>query len=125
MPLPKFVVDALRAHLATYGTGESGLLFPNRRGTGWRRGGFNESVWKAILKRAGLDEGFVLHACRHTNASVLIADVRSALVVMARLGHRSIVETMGTYGHLFPQAHEETIETLDRAFGVARRLRAV
>ncbi len=50
VPLPTFVIDALRAHLASYCTGEGGLLFPNPRGAGWRRGSFNDSVWKPALR---------------------------------------------------------------------------
>ena len=38
-------------------------------------------------------------------------------VIQARLGHKSITETMDTYGHLFPEAHEETTRALDRLFG--------
>ena len=125
VPLPTFVVDALRTHLALHGTGAGGLLFPNPKGAGWRRGSFNDSVWKPALRRAGLDSGFGMHACRHTYASVLIAAGQNALVVMARLGHASITETMDTYGHLFPQGHAETTAVLDQAFAVTRRLRAV
>jgi integrase len=66
-----------------------------------------------------------MHACRHTYASVLIGDTPNALIVMARLGPASITETMDTYGHLFPQGHEETTAALDRAFGTTRRLRVV
>ncbi len=125
VPLPSFVIDALRTHLASYGTGTGGLLFANPKGTGWRRGSFNDSVWKPALRRAGLPSGFGMHACRHTYASILIAHGQNALVVMARLGHASITETMDTYGHLFPQGHAETTAVLDAAFGTTRRLRAV
>jgi integrase len=38
-------------------------------------------------------------------------------VIQARLGHRSIVETMDTYGHLFPDQNDETTAALDRLFG--------
>lgn len=125
LPLPTFVIDALRTHLAAYGTGQDGLLFPNRKGAGWRRGSFNDSVWKPALRRAGLPTRFGIHACRHTYASLLIAEIRDLLVVMRRLGHKSISETTDTYGHLFPEGHAETRGTLDRAFGPSRRVRAV
>ncbi len=42
-------------------------------------------------------------------------------MIQARLGHRSITETMDTYGHLFPEAHEETTRALDRLFGTSER----
>ncbi len=66
VPLPQFVIDALRRHLQHLGTGPDGLLFTNPRGTGWRRGSFNDSVWKPTLRRAGLPTGFGMHALRHT-----------------------------------------------------------
>lgn len=34
-------------------------------------------------------------------------------MIQARLGHASIVETMDTYGYLFPDANEETTRALD------------
>ena len=118
VPLPQFVIDALAAHIATYGVGPDGLLFRNTRGTGWRRGSFNDSVWKPTLRRAGLDTGYGMHATRHTYASTLIAQGQHPRVIQARLGHKSIVETMDTYGHLFPDAHDETARALDAAFGI-------
>jgi integrase len=100
-----------------YGAGVDGLVFPNRRGQVWRRGSFNDSVWKPTLRKAGLAEGFGFHALRHTYASGLIAENVHPRVIQARLGHKSIVETMDTYGHLFPDARDETTQALDRVFG--------
>jgi integrase len=49
---------------------------------------------------------------RHFYASALIAANMNPKIVQARLGHATITETMGTYGHLFPDA-----EDLGRAAG--------
>jgi len=117
LPLPEFVVRELARHLETYGAGEDGLVFANRRGGIWRRGSFGDSVWKPALRRAGLDERFGFHALRHTYASGLIAENIHPRVIQARLGHKSITETMDTYGHLFPEARQETTDALDRLFG--------
>ena len=92
-------------------------MFANRRGGIWRRGSFNDSVWKPALRRAGLDERFGFHALRHTYASGLIAENVHPRVIQARLGDESIVETMDTYGHLFPDGRDETTTALDRIFG--------
>ncbi len=118
--LPAFVVTALREHLAVYGTGQEGLLFPNPRGRGWRRGSFNDSVWKPALHRAGLPEQFGIHACRHTYASGLIAQGRNVKEVQAALGHATAAETCDTYLHLWPGAVEEAAEAIDALFGPAR-----
>jgi integrase len=43
-------------------------------------------------------------------------------VIQARLGHKSIVETMDTYGHLFPEHLQETAAVLDELYGGAAAL---
>jgi integrase len=115
--LPAFVVRALRQHLDTVGVGEGGLLFTNPSGRGWRRGSFNDSVWKPSLRRAGLPTGYGIHATRHTFAAALISAGRHPKEIQAALGHGSIVETMDTYGHLFPHAQAEAAHALDELFG--------
>ncbi len=119
VPLPQFAVDAAARHLETEPLGEGGAVFVSPRGNLWRRGSFNESVWKPALRAAGLDEGYGFHALRHTYASGLIAQGLHPRVIQARLGHASISETMDTYGHLFPDSDAETADALDRLFGDA------
>ncbi len=60
------------------------------------------------MRRAGLPEGYGFHALRHTDAPGLIAENVHPRVIQARLGHRSIIEIMDTYGQ-FPEAHEERL----------------
>ncbi len=117
VPLPRFVIQALRVHMDNYPTGPEQALFINPHGGLWRRGAFNDSVWKPTLVRAGLPTGYGMHALRHTYASSLISEGLHAKVIQARLGHKSIVETMDTYGHLFPDQNEETANAIDRLFG--------
>jgi len=117
LPLPDFVVAEVARHLQSHEPGVDGLVFANRRGGVWRRGSFNDSVWKPALRRAGLESGFGFHCLRHTYASGLIAENIHPRVIQARLGHKSIVETMDTYGHLFPESRQETTTALDRLFG--------
>jgi integrase len=119
LPLPTFVVEALAAHAEQVGTGPDGLLFTNPRGEVWRRGSFNDSVWKPALRRAGIPTSYGMHALRHTYASSLIAAGLHPKVIQARLGHKSIVETMDTYGHLFPEQLHETSAVLDSLYGGA------
>jgi len=96
-----------------YGLGPQDLVFSTARGRIWKRGHFNDWVWKPALERAGLPHTYGYHSLRHTYASALIAQGLHARVIQARLGHASIVETMDTYGHLFPDANEETTGALD------------
>ncbi|MGH3264464.1 MAG: tyrosine-type recombinase/integrase [Trebonia sp.] len=71
VPLPRFVVDTLTEHIDRYPTGPEQALFINPHGGLWRRGAFNDSVWKPTLVRAGLPIGHGMHALRHTYASSL------------------------------------------------------
>lgn len=52
-------------------------------------------------------------------ASSLISAGLHARVIQARLGHKSIVETMDTYGHLFPDANEETTRAHEARYSAA------
>lgn len=88
-------------------------MFFSPRGGLWRRGSLNETVWKPALLRAGLPREYGFHALRHTYASSLISAGLHPRVIQARLGHKSIVETMDTYGHLFPGANEETTRAIE------------
>lgn len=54
-----------------------------------------------------------MHQLRHTCASVLIKLGNSAKQIQEWLGHESILETMDTYGHLFPHDLHEVCERLD------------
>lgn len=115
LPLSDSVLDALSAHIAEHP--DADLLFTTpRSGKPWSRSHFNEQVWKPTLKAAGLDETLGLHVLRHSYASHLIAAGLHPRVIQARLGHASIVETMDTYGHLFPDSDDATRTALDGLF---------
>lgn len=126
LSLPPFVVEALRLHLERYGIGENGLLFPNPAGSGWRRGSFNDSVWKPALRRAGLPLGFGLHATRHTFACGLIRNGHNVKEVQEALGHASPDETYKTYLHVWPGHQQRVAASIETLFGPQRpRLRVV
>ncbi len=50
---------------------------------------------------------------------MLIAGGESVKVVQKRLGHKSAMETLDTYGHLWPDSEESTRVTVDRLLGPA------
>ncbi|MDQ1712551.1 MAG: hypothetical protein QOE45_2001 [Frankiaceae bacterium] len=114
VPVQQWVLDAL----ADACTGRAGtdFLFTTPTGRQWSRGRWNLDVWKPALLRAGLDPTLGFHVLRHTYATLLIAADLHPRIVQARMRHASITETMGTYGHLFPEAAEETRRAMDALF---------
>lgn len=79
-----------------------------------RRSSFGDR-WRAAVEAAGLPTGTRFHDLRHFYASALIAANLHPKTIQARLGHASIVETLDTYGHLFPASEEEGRGVLDEA----------
>jgi integrase len=53
----------------------------------------------------------------------LIAAGRHPKTIQARLGHKSITETMDTYGHLFPDEEQSTRDAIGAAFARAEQER--
>ena len=110
IPLPRVVADSITQQVEEFGTGVAvdatgraveGIVFTRSDETAIRRSAFN-GRWRTAVKRAGLPIGTRFHELRHYYASVLIEAGESVKVIQARLGHKSAVETLDTYGHLWP-----------------------
>jgi integrase len=114
IPLPAAVRDELARHLARFGEGPDRLIFTNASGQPIRRSRAADAM-RATVKAAGLPATVTMHDLRHYYASLLIAAGQSVKVVQARLGHRSAVETLDTYGHLWPDSEEDTMAAVDAA----------
>lgn len=70
----------------------------------------------ALLARAGLPHRR-LYDCRHTAASLLLAQGVAPRVVMETLGHSSYQLTMETYTHVLPEVMRDAASAMDRALG--------
>jgi len=104
--LPRFVVEALAAHLAEPGDPE-GFVFTAPQGDrvpGW--------VWRPATKAAGLD-GLRIHDLRQTAVALWIAAGANPKEVAARAGHASVSFTLAGYGHLYPEADSALRDRLD------------
>ncbi len=115
---PSVVIDALATHLARRPPDEQGFIFTDEHERPIRRNRFNE-IWKAAVGRAGLPAATHFHELRHFYASLLIHHGSSVKVVHARLGHKTAIETLDTYGHLWPDSEDHTRSAVD---AVLRRL---
>ncbi len=93
------------------------LVFPTTHGRVIRYSYFLESVWQPLLAKAGLPYR-KYHATRHTYATWLLEDGADLRWVQAQMGHASIEQTAGTYGHCQPERHEAAVVGLDRYLSV-------
>lgn len=85
-----------------------GLDYPNWAGRVWRPA------------RARVGSTVTPYSLRHTFASLLIAEGRSAHEVARLLGHSTPALTLSTYGHLFDEAQLRERESMEEAAVRAR-----
>ncbi|HMC40341.1 MAG TPA: tyrosine-type recombinase/integrase [Acidimicrobiales bacterium] len=70
--------------------------------------------FSSLLERAGVEHRR-LYDCRHTAASLLLAQGVAPGVVMETLGHSSYALTMETYTHVMPEVMRDAANAMDRA----------
>jgi integrase len=123
--LPDSVVKALRAHKARQAqerlvAGSSwqdhGLVFVSRNGRPTEPIGLHRD-YKAVLEKAELPTTMRFHDCRHSAASLLLAQGVSPKMIADLLGHSRIGITMDLYGHILPAMRRETADAMDRILG--------
>lgn len=117
VPMPRFVSEAVTAHTAQLGLGDSAVLCRTPRETLVRRDYYNRNIWKPAVASADLEPDTTFHDLRHTFASTALAEGVPISEVSRWLGHRSITTTVDLYGHLVPEASGRARDALDRAFG--------
>lgn len=103
--LDELLEEKLLSHRAKFGLGPHNLLFHNRDG--------NVLRYKAALhafvqasRPLGIPAGVGLHILRHTCVSDMAKAGIRIKVIQSWVGHKSIEETMNTYGHLFEDDNE-------------------
>jgi len=89
------------------------LVFTNTLGRPLWRNTAGE-MWHRAARHAGLPAWATFHDLRHFYASLLISRGCSVKAVQKRLGHQSAMETLDTYGHLWPDSDDETRNAVDQ-----------
>jgi len=112
VPIPRFLVDELAAHVA--GRDPSDLAFSGVKGGALRAQVFQPAVLTDTAAGLGL-AGLHPHALRHTAASLAIASGANIKGVQKMLGHKSATMTLDLYGHLFPDQLDEVADRMDAA----------
>ncbi|KTR78019.1 hypothetical protein NS234_04960 [Microbacterium oxydans] len=94
-------------------------VFPAPQGGHMWHGAFYTRIWRtAVVKASDVESCRALgleplrreptvHDLRHTHASWLIAQGIPLPYIQARMGHESITTTVGVYGHLVADAHDQ------------------
>lgn len=112
--LPETVAGELEEHLGRFSQhGADGLVFPNRGGRPLNGPSFRGSVFRPACTRAGLDPIPRPHDLRHTAAALMVKAGAHPKAMQVRMGHSSIMVTLGNYGHLFPEMDAELAVRLD------------
>jgi integrase len=125
IPLDDGVIEAVASHLAAIGSPAKGIVFSTPRGRAIdlhrAYGEAKRPGWfRKAARSAGLPDDITLHDLRHFYASLLIRNGASVKLVQARLGHKSALETLDTYGHLWPDSDEQTRSILNEALSTLR-----
>lgn len=110
---PKVLQKLVSEHLSKFGEGPEGLILQNRSGKIWR---YKDAaaMFREVLTSIGIRvDGEGLHNLRHTFVSNAIRRGVSAKRIQVWVGHKSITETMDTYGHLFPDDFDEMTSMID------------
>lgn len=111
VPAPRFVMDALKPHLA--GKGPDDLVFPAPRGGHVRAGNWRKRYWRPAVTAAGLEAGLRVHDLRHTAVAWWIAAGADPVDIARRAGHTSVSVVLDRYGHLLAGKADEVTDRLD------------
>lgn len=117
VPVPRFLVDDLAAHMA--GKGPDALVFVGGSGGTLRNLNWRRDVFDRAAASVGL-AGLVPHELRHTAASLAIQSGASVVSVQRMLGHASATTTLDTYSHWFGDDLDRLADRLDAAATEAR-----
>jgi integrase len=113
VPIPRFLVDELAAHVA--GKRPTDLVFIAPNGGPLRNTNFRPRVFQPAAESVGL-AGVTPHDLRHTAASLAVAAGANVKAVQRMLGHASASMTLDVYAGLFGDDLDAVAHRLDEAF---------
>lgn len=107
VPIPDFLYNEIQDYISKlYGIQPQDKLFYFTKG-------FIGKEIKRLHEKAGV-ERIRTHDLRHSHASLLIDMGYSIFLISERLGHENVETTMNTYGHLYPNKHQEMVDGLEK-----------
>lgn len=126
IPLPTYLMqkfqehrreqlEYLMKHRDKY-TNEHNLVFMSEIGTPVSLRNLERRHYKPLLVKAELPD-IRLYDLRHSCATLLLAAGENPKVVSERLGHSTIVLTMGVYSHVLPTMQQSATERMEGILG--------
>ncbi|MFJ6149960.1 tyrosine-type recombinase/integrase [Micromonospora profundi] len=112
VPIPRFLVDELAAHVA--GKRRDSLVFTAPNGGPLRNTNFRSRAFAPAAASVGL-AGLTPHDLRHTAASLAVAAGANVKAVQRMLGHASASMTLDVYAGLFGDDLDAVANRLDEA----------
>lgn len=110
VPVPRFLVDELAAHLV--GRGRTELVFAAPEGGVLRNRNARRSWFDAAAAAIG-EPGLTPHELRHTAASLAVSAGANVKAVQRMLGHASAAMTLDRYAELFDDDLDTVADRLD------------
>jgi integrase len=96
-------------------------VFHGQGGCYLRCGNFLRSVFRPLVKRAGV-RPVTLHDLRHAHASHLLEAGVPVKVVSERLGHASVSITLSVYQSIMPGMQEAAADQAETIYGPPHRV---
>ena len=112
VPLPRFLVDELAAHVA--GRPADALVFTTAAGAPLRNRNARRAWFDAAAAEIG-EAGLTPHELRHTAASLAVSAGANVKAVQRMLRHASAVMTLDRYADLFDDDLDAVADRLDEA----------
>lgn len=133
VPLPEYVLAALKAHMRSFTPiavtlpwqtldgklRTADLVFTTVNWNPLKRNTFNEDVWSRARQVAGIkaDRSNGMHALRHFYVSVSLHGGVSIKAVSKYVGHEDPAFTLRIYAHLMPESPATSRAAVNAAFG--------
>lgn len=120
--VPQAAISVLRAHKAAQASQrlakgplyeDRGFVFADELGKPWKCQSIG-TLFRAIVKRAGLDVRVHPHTCRHTFASLALKAGVPITTLAATLGH-DVQTLMSIYSHHIPSAEDTAAKAMQNA----------
>lgn len=122
VPMPSMVARLLSEWLDKYHIeNEDDFVFRTDMGKRHKWSSVHFSMWKPLLKRAGLSSEFHFHALRHFAASFMVSNNLPITEVAQLLGHAKVDMTLSVYAHALMgrQRQGDAIERMSQALVTA------